>query len=166
MSPGKFIASMILCASVLAGLIALAINVLTYVSPERIDPLVSTWRATFSKVAYIWGVILAVGAVITLRVMNPTSGESVRFRGVGTLLALCWLFAIVTVTFLSSTESLRFKDGHWELGGRFQSWRPISETEARVAMRLQVRTSSAIVVGEAATVLCAAVLLLGRSTAR
>lgn len=164
MNLSRVVAITILPLAVLSGLFAFAVNVITYVRPVPMDAAIAQWREHFSRAAYGWCAALAAAAVVTIWTINVRSGGRPKYEPVVAVMGLCWFFAIVTGTFLSPPTSLRFKDNHWELGGRFQHWHPLSESEARAQMWLKLRTASAMVVAESATVFTAGVLLLGMTT--
>ena len=152
----------LICSSTAAGVSAFALNLTTYLRPASLEPLLPTLYGLTSRTAEGWGILISaiafMGAVL-LSAAKP--GSQVKYKKFVILMGCGWFFAVFTGAWFSASNSIRFQDRHWEADGQFQDFHRISEFEAHHLMWLNLRRTSAMVVGETATLLLVSVQLLG-----
>src|SRR5213083_1150388 len=149
MSITRSVSIILLCAGVFGSFCALLLNILSYVRPTKLEGNISVLYSSVSNAAYLWGALLAAIAIAIIVVFRPlTSNQSARYKPFLILMGMSWFFAALPFTFLSSTHSLRFREGAWERGARFEPWHRIPESEARALMWLKIRGASAVALAE------------------
>jgi hypothetical protein len=149
-------------SSAIAGVAAFALNLATYARPARLEPSLPTLYAFASRAAERWGIgISAIAFVAAVLLSAATPGSQTRYRRFITVMGCGWFFAVFTGAWFSAANSIRFQDAHWEADGQFQDFHRVSDAEAHRLMWLNLRRTSAMAVGEAATLLLTSVLLRG-----
>jgi hypothetical protein len=142
---------MIGLAALMVGVGALVLNIATYHRPDWLTASLPGWYRCTGTVAWFGGpAAIAIGAVLLLLVgpRRPDGGGRPG-RWMHALWGALLLYVGANCVFLSSTNSVRYVDGHWEVGGRFESWHSVPDPEAAEALWGGLRFGSGVILLEA-----------------